>query len=312
LLPAAIRSVLAQTVSDLELLVIDDGSRDDTARVVAAIDDPRLRYVRREHGGIGAALNTGLGIAGGQLVARLDSDDEWQPHMLDVLADALDDPALGFAYGRGRAMNASGRPLPWLVGTPPRYPARLLESLVYDDCTCNIAVLARRDAIDEAGGYDESLLAAEDWDLWLRVAMRRPYRFVDREVARFRYHPGSLTAVSSAQLAEVLDCRVRVLDKLFARADLPHAVHAMRAVAYRNVHVFATIRYLQAGRVADARRAFGRSVAEAGPGAAVRNAAFIALYGYLTRWRAGRLLAEAIARARRRLRGWQGDSASAA
>src|SRR5262245_21706236 len=75
----AVASVLAQTCTDFELLVIDDGSTDDTAAVVRGFIDPRVSYLERKHGGIAAALNTGLAQARGRLIARIDSDDRWLP-----------------------------------------------------------------------------------------------------------------------------------------------------------------------------------------------------------------------------------------
>src|SRR5262249_29774449 len=81
-LPIAIESVLAQSFEDLEVIVIDDGSTDDTSGALAAIRDPRVRTIRGEHRGISRALNAGLAAARGELVARLDSDDMWLPDLL--------------------------------------------------------------------------------------------------------------------------------------------------------------------------------------------------------------------------------------
>ncbi|HYC55948.1 MAG TPA: glycosyltransferase [Candidatus Binatia bacterium] len=301
----AVRSILDQTYPDFEVIVVDDGSTDDTQMAMAGVRDPRLRYVRREHGGISAAMNTGVAASRGRFVARLDSDDAWLPDLLAVLVAELEsDARLGFVYGRGRAMTAGGHLLAHTVGTPPRFAGRPLESLVYDDCTCNIAVVARRTALLEAGPYDETLTAAEDWDIWLRVARTHPFRFIDREVARFRRHDGNVTSLSSPALQAVLDCRLRVLDKLFERDDLSPSVMALRAAAYRNVYTFMTIRWLHAGRPRRAVRSFARSTAGNGNRmlVAARNAAFVLVYGYLTRWAAGRAISRVAAGLGRTLR----------
>src|SRR5512139_2675174 len=103
----AIRSVLQQTRRDLELLVLDDGSTDDTEAVVRAVSDARVRYVRCPHRGISATLNTGIGLARGPYIARLDSDDEWLPELLATETAVLDaDPDVGLVYGRAQAMDA--------------------------------------------------------------------------------------------------------------------------------------------------------------------------------------------------------------
>ncbi len=265
LLPEAIASVLAQEVTDFELLVLDDGSTDDTAEVVATIEDPRLRYIACPHRGISMTLNAGLDRARGTYVARLDSDDTWHPELLSVLLPVLEaDSQLGFVYGRGRAMNEDGAPLPHVQGIPPRYPRAPLESLLFDDCTCNVALLARREVIVEAGRFDESLTANEDWDMWLRVALRHPFRFVDRELASIRWHRDNLTGLNSAALEDVLASRRTPLDKIFEHPDLAPEVHAMKAEAYTNVALFTGQRWLHAGHWRRAAAAFGDAISTSG------------------------------------------------
>jgi hypothetical protein len=100
----AIDSVLGQTFGDLELIVVDDGSTDGTAAAVAAVGDPRLRYVGQPHRGIGAAMNTGLRAARGRYVARLDSDDVWLPDLLATQVAVLESrPEVDVVYGRAQA-----------------------------------------------------------------------------------------------------------------------------------------------------------------------------------------------------------------
>jgi len=256
----AMRSVLAQTFGDLELVVVDDGSADGTSAVVHAIGDARLRLVQQPHRGIGAALNAGLRGARGRYVARLDSDDVWLPEMLETLVPVLDArPEVGVAYGRGQAMDERGRPLAHLQGLPERFPGESLRSLVYDDCTCNVALLARRACFDRVGGYDEALVANEDWDMWLRVARYWQFAFVDRVLARIRWHDGNLTGPASPQFADVLAARTAPLDKLFRDPDLPAAIRSMEPAAYANVHLFRGLRWLQAKGV---RRSVGNAARE--------------------------------------------------
>lgn len=257
----AIASVLAQTQEDFELVVVDDGSIDATPEILAAMRDPRLRCLRQEPRGIGAAMNAGLRAARGAYVARIDSDDTWRPELLEVLAAVLDSaPDVDVAYARGQAMDADGRLLDHRQGAPMRFPGDPLRSMVFDDFTCNIALLARRDCIDRAGGYDETLPAHEDWDLWLRVAEQSHFHFVDRVLAHIRWHPGNLTGVRSPALPTVLATRAAPLDKLFARRDLRAEVTALRPLAYENVHIFCGTRWLQAGHPKLAARAFCRAI----------------------------------------------------
>src|SRR5581483_9754891 len=99
LLPQAIASVLAQTYRDLDVLVIDDGSTDETPELLKAFADPRLRYLRLEHRGVSAALDAGWRAVESEYVARLDSDDVWQPELLAQLMPLIEsDPGVTFAY----------------------------------------------------------------------------------------------------------------------------------------------------------------------------------------------------------------------
>lgn len=236
LLPRAVESVLSQTYADFEVLVIDDGSCDGTERVMAAFTDPRVRYHYRTHGGIGATMNAGIALAQGAYIARLDSDDEWLPHMLVTLVPVLQDrPDAGVVYARAQACDARGTPVRATKGEPLRYPTDSFRSMLYDDCTCNITVIARRACLTTTGCFDEAMHVNEDWDMWLRVAERYPFVFVDEIVARFRRHSGNITR--SDHRAAALEGRVAVLDKLYARSLVPPTAHAMRGIAYRNVYL---------------------------------------------------------------------------
>jgi len=260
-LDEAIRSVLAQTFGDLELIVVDDGSTDGTRDLVSAVDDPRLLYLQQLPAGIGAALNHGLRRARGRYVARLDSDDVWHRDMLETLVPVLESRAdVGVVYARGQVMDERGRELPTLHGLPERFPGDSLRSLVYEDGTCNVALLARRECFERAGDYDEHLVANEDWDMWLRVARHYRFAFVDKVVAGIRWHDGNLTRPGSPRFAEVLDARTAPLDKLFRDPDLPPRVRAMRAAAYANVDLFRGQRWLQAGEPRRAFRSLGAAV----------------------------------------------------
>jgi glycosyltransferase involved in cell wall biosynthesis len=301
----AIGSVLGQTFTDLELVVIDDGSTDDTRSLVCAVDDRRLRYVYQAARGMGAALNRGLRSARGRYVARLDSDDVWTPDMLATLVPILESHSeLGVVYARGQAMDESGRMLPDLQGLPERFPGDSLRSLVYDDATCNVALVARRECFERAGFYDEDLVASEDWDMWLRVARHYRFAFVDKVVARIRWHDGNLTGPSSARFAEVLGTRTCPLDKLFRDPDLPPAVRGMRSVAYANVDLFRGQRWLQAGKPGRAVRSLGSAVrtSEHPVTMLTRVVWFTVARPVLGRWAPGRRAMDAFANVRRRRR----------
>lgn len=170
----AIRSALAQTFEDFELLVVDDGSTDDTPDVLAGVDDRRLHRVRHQRNhGISRTRNTAVGLARGEWLAFLDDDNEWTPDYLERhLAFAASRPEAGVAYCRARLRQAPP--------TPERVVGQLKQGRVFCDLVEGwnpyvSSALIRRALVVEAGGLDERLRATEDRDLWMRLAQRTEF-----------------------------------------------------------------------------------------------------------------------------------------
>jgi hypothetical protein len=157
-------------------------------------------------------------------------------------------------------MDAGGNPLPQLIGTGERFPGQTLKSLVYGDFICPMAVVIRRAAIECAGGYDESLIGNEDWDLWIRIARQSGIAYVPKVLARYRYHAENLTRTASDKMEQLMRDRVRVLDKFFAGAPVPADVLEIKPIAYRNVYLDWTIRYLERGDLGKAGGTFRRAL----------------------------------------------------
>ncbi|MEE4113452.1 MAG: glycosyltransferase, partial [Desulfobacteraceae bacterium] len=176
-LPEAIDSVLSQTYENLELIVVDDGSTDDTPALLARYGS-RLRCLRQTNQGVSAARNRGLQAAKGTLIAFLDSDDIWQPEKLTRQVEFFNrQPAAKICQTeetwirRGVRVNPKRRhrkPSGWI------FEASLALCLVSPS-----AVMMRRELLEEMGGFDESLPACEDYDLWLRVSLRYPIHLID-------------------------------------------------------------------------------------------------------------------------------------
>jgi glycosyltransferase involved in cell wall biosynthesis len=241
----AVRSVLAQTFTDLELIIIDDGSTDATLAVVQQFTDPRVHIIHQANQGISGALNTGLGAARGEYAIRLDSDDRFLPGCLARLVPVAEaNPNAVLVYGRAQAMDQTGALLAQITGNPEPFPGQTLRSILYGDFVATITALMRRRALDAAGWFDTRLRGNEDWDLWIRLAGQGPFIFVDEALAEFRIHPTRFTAARGDGLARLMAGRLAILDKAFAQPELPADVLAVRPLAYRNVYVDAGLRHL--------------------------------------------------------------------
>lgn len=191
----AIASVLAQTGRDLELIVIDDGSTDDTPAVVtgAAAGDRRVRVVRQTHAGLTKALNHALALATAPLVARLDADDVALPERLARQRAYLDaHPDVGLLGTACREIDAAGREV--RVISPPADDAEIRRALIRRNPFVHSSVMLRRALVTAAGGYDESLAVAQDYDLWMRLSRVTRLANLAEPLVTRRLVPGRVTA----------------------------------------------------------------------------------------------------------------------
>jgi glycosyltransferase involved in cell wall biosynthesis len=184
-LPRAIDSVLVQTDSDLEVLVVDDHSSDDTRRVVAAYTDPRVCYIEQDAGtrGVAAARNLGLRKASGEFVAFLDDDDEWFPEKLARQIPLFDSGGrIGIVYSGAVNVYSEQRSA---VRIAEHRGELYREMLVRNRIHGLSGVVIRRNIIREVGFFDETLPAIEDYDYWLRICRRHDVDCVSEPLIRY-------------------------------------------------------------------------------------------------------------------------------
>jgi glycosyltransferase involved in cell wall biosynthesis len=218
LLGDAIASVLAQTYQDLEVIVADDGSTDHTAEVVERFG-PRVTYLALPHRGQPAApRNSALAVATGDYIAFLDSDDLFLPHKLALQVPILEaNPQVGLVYSDGYFFDGdpdktTGHALAGLA-TPS---GNIFGELLRANFIFMPLILARRTLLEASGGFDEhpDFLVAEDYDLWLRLALQTNFQYVPGDVAAIRLHPGNISA-------NTLRIRQRILG-ILQRLDTQH------------------------------------------------------------------------------------------
>jgi hypothetical protein len=191
----AIDSILGQTLADFELIVIDDGSTDDTPRILAdrVSRDPRIRLIARENRGLTPTLNEGLEGARGPFVAIMNADDIALPERLERQVAFLDThPAVAAVGSQTRLMLADGTPGPSV--SLPQTPADVRRFLPKASPLAHPAVMFRRAAVVEVRGYRPQIEPAEDYDLWLRLADRHELANLPNVLLHYRVHGGQSTA----------------------------------------------------------------------------------------------------------------------
>jgi glycosyltransferase involved in cell wall biosynthesis len=168
---AALPSALEQDDVQLEVIVVDDGSQDDTPARLAGLADPRLTVIRHESSrGVSVARNVGIRTARGRWISFLDDDDLWSPRKLRAQVDSAEATGAVFAYSAGGGLDAARN---FLFAVSPPDAAHVTHELLRWNviwCGCS-NVMARRDVVQELGGFDERLVQLADWDLWIRLAL---------------------------------------------------------------------------------------------------------------------------------------------
>jgi glycosyltransferase involved in cell wall biosynthesis len=199
-LAGALDSVVQQTYRDWELIIVDDGSTDETAAVVAPyLRDVRIRYQRTDHTGQSAAKNSGISLARGRLFAFLDADDLWMPTKLEKqVALFKANPTVGVVYARRLLMDELGRRLEF--EQPGLFRGRVLEAMFRNNFICFSSAIIHRRVFRHVGLFDESLTLAVDYEFWLRAAAAYAFDYVDEPLVHYRTGHANLSQRTEERL----------------------------------------------------------------------------------------------------------------
>lgn len=235
----AIQSVLHQDYKMVEIIVVDDGSTDDSAEVIGQFGD-RVKYISQENAGLSAARNTGIRASKGAFIGVLDADDMYEPAFISTLVRVLaSNPSAGGVYCGYQFVDHKNNLLPQIENRP--VPSdELHEALLDGNFFVPESIFLRRYVYDDVGFFDEALRACEDWDVWLRVTKKYEIIHVPEILTRHRILPESM----STDPLRMLNNRLAVLKKHVGE-EPPSENSSLVHRAYGRAYLGSCVEYLQ-------------------------------------------------------------------
>lgn len=230
-LPDTVESVLRQTFTDFEVLIVNDGSSDQVVEWACGLVDPRVKLISQENQGASGARNTGIAHAQGEYVAFLDADDIWEPTKLEKQVCCLEDnPAVGLVNTWTVLINKQGKST-GSVSTSQAEGNVWKQIILYNFLVCS-SVVVRRCCFD-IGVFDRNLNLCEDWDMWIRIASRYSFAVVKEPLVYYRLHPNNTTK----NYQTFLQHSRTVIEKAFQSAPLELLYLRNRSYGYANLYM---------------------------------------------------------------------------
>jgi glycosyltransferase involved in cell wall biosynthesis len=217
-LAGAIESVLAQTYRNFEVIVIDDGSTDNTMDLMVGLSrHPQVKYIRQNNSGQARAKNAGIIHSRGRFLAFLDADDLWESEKLEKQMPFFADPRVGVVYSRARYIDEKGDILAFKESGKYLQPrsGKVTEHLFLDNFVLFSSSIVRRECLEKMNGFDETLSMGIDWDLWLRLSV--VYSFAYAEEPLLLYRTGH-----AGQMSRKTEERQRCSDRIMAKFLMEH------------------------------------------------------------------------------------------
>jgi glycosyltransferase involved in cell wall biosynthesis len=213
----AVKSLLEQTYSNLQIIIVDDGSTDNTREVINQLEDSRIDYHKIDHVGVSGASNYGLSKAQSNVIIRLGSDDYCHPNRIQIQYSFYKDSRgqYGVIGSNFYVFDMNKNLL--LKTVFPKVHKQIIEQLPRKCCLADPTVLYRKDIIQEIGGYNQNKSAAEDWDLFLRLINKTKFYNIQKFLVTIRKHNHNLSAPSDTFNKENMEVPVKYFEKTISK-----------------------------------------------------------------------------------------------
>lgn len=232
-LPETLESVFGQTFTDLEILIVNDGSLDDIVEWASQIGDSRVKFISQANQGVSAARNTGIIKAQGEYIAFLDADDLWQPTKLEKQVHCLEaNPTVGLAYTWTNFIDEFGQSTGVSIFSHAEGNV-WQEIVVRDMVSTGSSTMIRAECFDKVGLFDSDLCVGEDRDMWTRIAACYPFAVIKEPLTLYRRHPQNTTKSNEKIIPELS----RVIEKTFK--DTPQNLLYLKNRSYGWMNIFA-------------------------------------------------------------------------
>jgi len=238
-----LHSLQQQTFQDFEIIIINDGSTDNTLEIIESVQDPRIKIFSYSNGGLPTARNRGIAQAQGDFLTFIDADDLWTPDKMELQLTALKgNPNAGVAYSWTCFMdvNEQGQPIAYLPSPQYAYSGNVYPQLLIGDFILSGSnVMIRRSAVEAAGKFEPTLKSCEDWDYWLRLAACYPFEVIPKYQILYRRTPKSM----SSKVEVMKEAATIAMERAYKAA--PPELQYLKKYTLTNFHTYCASLYLQ-------------------------------------------------------------------
>ena len=251
-----VESILAQTYKNIEIIVVDDGSKDKTRERMLSFDD-KIKYVYKENGGACSARNVGIRMAQGEYIGLIDCDDLYLPNKVELCVNFLEkNPGCGFVYTDAYYIDINNQMIRRHSYARSKISGWIKEKLIISNVICNSTVILRKDCLEKTGLFDETIFPPADWDMWLKLSEHFKAGYIDQPLTKYRVtSSGCFNNMETTRRESLI-----VLDNFFRRN--PDVSQRIKSKAYSRFHLSMVFYYIVVGDTKRLKEEYRQSISQ--------------------------------------------------